>query len=408
MAEQNRSGQGQGSGTGTQQTSANSSGSIRPSASRPWQVVDGIYQVQSGDTLYGISRGLNVPLRSLIDANGLEPPYRLRVGQRLVTPTQRSHLVVADDTIYGIARRYNVDRSELVRLNQLQAPYTISVGQLLLLPESNPAARFVATGDQANQQQVQLLGQTDQTTQPASASASSSAQQQAAPLAAPAGPKPTPAPTSSSTTSTSVTAQQLAARTNAQEVMLGGKVVSLAPAAPRPQGNSPVLTGRSDSRVALASTSNGTGSASGTGKAQLSGPLPKPPARSSTRFAWPVNGSILTPYGPQAGKLHNDGINITAPKGTPILAAENGVVAYVGDGLRGFGNLLLVKHADGWVSAYAHADSLSVKRGQVVRRGQPIGRVGRSGSVSRPQLHFELRKGTRAMDPLRLLEKSAG
>jgi murein DD-endopeptidase MepM/ murein hydrolase activator NlpD len=83
------------------------------------------------------------------------------------------------------------------------------------------------------------------------------------------------------------------------------------------------------------------------------------------------------------------------------VAAENGVVAYAGNELRGFGNLLLVKHAEGWTTAYAHADSLLVGRGDRVRKGQKIATVGASGNVSRPQLHFELRKDGRAVDPTR-------
>ena len=107
--------------------------------------------------------------------------------------------------------------------------------------------------------------------------------------------------------------------------------------------------------------------------------------------------------GPKKNGLHNDGINIAAPRGAPVLAAENGVVAYAGNELRGFGNLLLIKHADGWMTAYAHTESLLVGPGDRVRRGQIVARVGDSGSVATPQLHFEIRKGTRAVNPSRLL-----
>ncbi len=97
--------------------------------------------------------------------------------------------------------------------------------------------------------------------------------------------------------------------------------------------------------------------------------------------------------------MHNDGINIEAAAGTQIRAAENGVVVYAGNELRGFGNLLLIKHADGWTTAYAHADTLLVRRGDRVNRGQAIATVGRTGNVDRPQLHFEIRKGPRPVDP---------
>ncbi|MEX2201722.1 MAG: M23 family metallopeptidase, partial [Dongiaceae bacterium] len=127
--------------------------------------------------------------------------------------------------------------------------------------------------------------------------------------------------------------------------------------------------------------------------------LIEPAARSSGTFLWPVNGKVVSEFGAAADGLHNDGINIAAPRGTPVRAAENGVVVYSGNELRGFGNLLLVRHADGFVSAYAHNESLLVERGATVERGQTIARVGSSGSVTSPQLHFELRRGTEAVDP---------
>ena len=108
---------------------------------------------------------------------------------------------------------------------------------------------------------------------------------------------------------------------------------------------------------------------------------------------------MVSSYGPKAGGLHNDGINIAAPKGSPVKAAENGVVAYVGAELKGFGNLVLIKHQGDYVTAYAHNDQILVKRGDIVRRGQTIARVGSTGSVDTPQLHFEIRKGSRAVEP---------
>jgi murein DD-endopeptidase MepM/ murein hydrolase activator NlpD len=131
-----------------------------------------------------------------------------------------------------------------------------------------------------------------------------------------------------------------------------------------------------------------------------------PPARAGSKFLWPVNGTILSAYGPKEGGLHNDGINIAAARGTPVRAAENGVVAYVGNELRGFGNLVLVRHADGWVSAYAHADEILVRPGQQVNRGDVIARVGTSGGLRDPQVHFELRRGKRAVDPRKYLSVS--
>ena len=134
--------------------------------------------------------------------------------------------------------------------------------------------------------------------------------------------------------------------------------------------------------------------------------LPAPPPRSRSRFAWPVQGRLLSEFGPKPGGLHNDGINIAAENGAPVRAAENGVVVYVGNELRGFGNLLLLRHADGWMTTYAHIGEALVSPGQTVRRGQVVARVGSSGRVSRPKLHFEIRKGKNPVDPTRLLTRN--
>ncbi len=132
-------------------------------------------------------------------------------------------------------------------------------------------------------------------------------------------------------------------------------------------------------------------------------PTGAPGPRSGRGFLWPVKGKVLSGFGPKAKGLHNDGINIAAKRGAPVRAAENGVVAYAGNELRGFGNLLLIKHSGGWITAYAHNSDLLVKRGQRITKGQTIAKVGSTGSVTRPQLHFEIRKGKRAIDPRKYL-----
>ena len=124
-----------------------------------------------------------------------------------------------------------------------------------------------------------------------------------------------------------------------------------------------------------------------------------PPAAGTGTFLWPVRGHILATYGIKSDGTHNDGINIAASRGTAVQAVDAGVVAYTGNELRGYGNLVLVKHANGWISAYAHCDAILVKRGEKVGRGQVIARVGSTGNVSEPQLHFELRRGQHAVDP---------
>ncbi|EMD83946.1 LysM peptidoglycan-binding domain-containing M23 family metallopeptidase [Pacificimonas flava] len=126
---------------------------------------------------------------------------------------------------------------------------------------------------------------------------------------------------------------------------------------------------------------------------------PRAPVPFDGRFAWPVEGKLVSGYGAKEGGLYNDGINIAAPKGTKVRAAASGTVIYAGNGIRGWGNLVLVKHDDEWVSAYAHNDAFYVERGDSVSRGDVIAEVGETGSVESPQLHFELRRGRRAIDP---------
>ena len=129
-----------------------------------------------------------------------------------------------------------------------------------------------------------------------------------------------------------------------------------------------------------------------------------PPPSGGGRFLWPVKGQVISEYGGKPDGSQNDGVNIAAAKGTAVVAADNGVVAYVGNELRSYGNLLLIRHASGLVTAYAHLDSALVPRGARIKRGQKIGTVGASGKVSTPQIHFEVRRGSQAVDPGDYLE----
>jgi murein DD-endopeptidase MepM/ murein hydrolase activator NlpD len=124
-----------------------------------------------------------------------------------------------------------------------------------------------------------------------------------------------------------------------------------------------------------------------------------PRANTGPNFHWPVRGRILSAYGKKPNGQQNDGINVSVPDGTPIRASEDGVVAYAGNELKGFGNLVLIRHADNWVTAYAHLGTLDVKKDQKVKRGDIIARAGQTGGVTSPQLHFEIRKGSSPVDP---------
>jgi murein DD-endopeptidase MepM/ murein hydrolase activator NlpD len=125
----------------------------------------------------------------------------------------------------------------------------------------------------------------------------------------------------------------------------------------------------------------------------------------AVKLRWPTTGRIIAGFGARPDGTHNDGINLAVPLGTDVHAAEAGVVAYAGNELKGYGNLVLLRHDNGWVTAYAHNDELLVKRGDKVKRGQVIAKAGKTGSVDRPQVHFELRQGSKPVDPIPYLEK---
>ena len=124
-------------------------------------------------------------------------------------------------------------------------------------------------------------------------------------------------------------------------------------------------------------------------------------AENNPEFRWPARGRIIQGF--KGGSGGNDGINIAVPEGTSVKAAEGGVVAYAGSELKGYGNLVLIRHPNGYVTAYANNGEIDVKRGETVKRGQQIAKSGQSGNVSSPQLHFELRKGSTPIDPTQYL-----
>jgi murein DD-endopeptidase MepM/ murein hydrolase activator NlpD len=329
------------------------------------------YIVRPGDTLYTIARRSGVPTRAIIDANRLQPPYALDGGTRIAIPAVQTYEVRAGDTVSQIASRFGVPMRELVRANSIEPPYVIRVGQKLVLPETNravvaanaPPPAVVA----ANQPAARIAG-------PAGPSAPRTAVE--------SGPLPAPA------------APQAAAQSAAPHV----EPQASAPAASAASATPPQAQPPSAAPAQVASL-----------PVEPANPPATPPSSEAGvraaegRMQWPVRGVVVSDFGPKAGGLQNDGINIAAPRGTAFRAADSGVVIYAGNELRGFGNLLLVRHDGGVVTAYAHADELTVQRGDQVRRGQTIGRVGSTGNVTSPQLHFEVRRGNRAVNPMEYL-----
>ena len=327
------------------------------------EVKDGQYVVAPGDTVAIVSERTNTPIRTLIDLNRLTPPYALRAGQLLNLQPRGSYLVQKGDTVSRIAAREGVSISALIQLNNLRPPYTLQIGQALVLPTSVDAPSSLAS----------------------------------APQAVSSGPQPKPFVPQGST---AVTTQAGSAPTSQPG---GGIVSSGLPPLQGTPAPAPVQSSEPTPLPAPAQTQS----------AQIE-PLPPKPALSgdplpalkpNSPFIWPVDGKVISKFGPAKDNLRNDGVNIAAPVGAPVKAAAAGVVAYAGNELRGFGNMVLLRHADGWVTAYAHNSSLLVKKGDKVGQGQTIARVGSSGNVDSPQLHFELRQGTKAVDPVKVLTR---
>ncbi len=339
--------------------------------------------VSEGDTLYSLSRRYGISERNILAANSLDKPSDIRPGQRIFIPpvtyrpgdnvpslnsanngssrvatngpittsqlpspssprTASSYTIQPGDTLYSIARHNNVTANELVRANSLESPNSIRVGQRLVIPGENSPQRTTVAQTQ------QTSNMTVPTSRPANQRVASIGANDATSV-----PVPTTRPAYQSNRST---------------------------AQAQPQSPAPT-------RVASARPTGPTES------------LPEPEAMSSSQFRWPVRGRVISGFGKKPDGAKNDGINIAVPAGTSIKAAENGVVAYAGNELEGFGNLILIRHQNEWVTAYAHASRVLVQRGDKVRRGQIIAQAGQTGSVDRPQLHFELRQGSQPIDP---------
>jgi murein DD-endopeptidase MepM/ murein hydrolase activator NlpD len=367
--------------------------------------------VAQGETLYGVARRYDVPIRSLIEVNHLSPPFRLTAGQRLVLPQVRQYVVQQGDTLYSVSRRFGVDASTLAHTNDLGPPYPIHVGQALILPAPVQVAATSRAAPVVRPQPPQSV--------PAALPQPESRAPVAEPLPSvvqgnagvpPASP-PT-APTGVSTGQAPNGAPSLAPSPQTKPPPTNGPPAQIALATPPSRTDTaPPAPAKPEASAAAPSTPPPGAAAPNPSQQQavLTPPAAPPeppqanPPHTGLGFQWPVRGSILVSFGPGESGTHNDGINIAAAKGTAIAAANDGVVAYAGNELRGFGNLILIKHADGWMTAYAHCDTVLVKRGDRVRRGQTIAKVGMTGAVSEPQLHFEIRRGTRALDPISYL-----
>jgi len=385
----------------------------------PARAGKGAVAVRRGDTLYSIARENNTTVAELARANNLKEPYVIKIGQSLklktaapveskpvIKPTEQKSAtqknttksaaektikvpepkvekkvetkpiekkpvtkpapekvndvrvpvktvtVARGDTLYSLSRRYEIPVNDLAVMNNLRAPFALNVGQKIRvpdLPDAKPAATTVASAKA--------------TTKPVATKTLTT--------------KPEKNKTVKPTKKTGAKQTTKPAQTKTETKKTQSKVET------KPAQK----------------TQTKTTDKTATTKAQTV------PARSASKFTWPVRGTILSHYGAKSGGLYNDGINISAAAGATVVAAENGVVAYAGNEVRGMGNLIIIQHADGWMTVYAHLNSMSVRRGARVNVGQKIGTVGQTGKVTKPQLHFEIRKGTKSYNPTNYLKK---
>jgi murein DD-endopeptidase MepM/ murein hydrolase activator NlpD len=259
-----------------------------------------------------------------------------------------TYVVKYKDTLDGIAQRYGVSSQSIAESNGLRAPYALRPGQSLRVP----GAKYVAPSEPAE-------------------TASVSPGIQSGPSSGPPGPvkkEALPPPPGA----------RESAREGGREADRESRTASAAPG--------PAATGEPTPLGHHAEKA--------------------PPPGATPRFQWPLRGKILTPYGDSGGQK-SDGIDIAADNGAPVKAADGGKVVYAGDGVPRLGNLLLIEHSAGYITAYGNNESLLVKKGDTVKKGQTIARAGSSGGAASPRLHFEVRRGgAKTIDPMTVLPPS--
>ncbi|HBS31572.1 MAG TPA: hypothetical protein DEA40_07490 [Parvularcula sp.] len=271
--------------------------------------------------------------------------------------------VLAGDTVYAIARRTGASPQAIIALNRLAPPYTLEIGQTIRVP-SNAVPPSQASAP-APTNTVAIIRDGAHVVRPGDTLYSIS--------------RATGAP---------VDAIARANRLRAPYALSVGETLKIP-----------------DARVADAASVRDHAAETNSDVADIARTVSydAAPVKKTSLFDWPVQGAVIGSYGMSATGKRNDGVNIAAPVGTPVRAAADGEVVYRGSELQDYGNLLLIKHRDGFVSAYAHNDVMLVKKGDRVRQGQVIAKVGQTGSATEPQLHFEIRQNLKAIDPVALL-----
>jgi murein DD-endopeptidase MepM/ murein hydrolase activator NlpD len=310
-------------------------------------------------------------------------------------PAHLKIIVGTSDTLEVLAHRYHVTPAAILAANGYKGPRALSPGQSLFIPQPGataavepaapaPAAKPVAMASVPSASGMYVVNQGD--------TLHSIARRYHLSVAELARANKIDASTKLRL-GTRLTVPAKVAALSAPQPAAPLQAAATPVAAPK---LSPVAAPQQSARLAQAAPTAEDGApASSLKTSETTGALPT--------FRWPVRGKVIAGYGAKTNGKANDGINLAVPEGTPVKAAEDGVVAYAGNELKGYGNLILVRHANGYVTAYAHASELLVKRGDTIKRGQVIAKSGQSGEVGSPQLHFEIRKGSTPVDPLQFL-----
>ncbi|HEY0425264.1 MAG TPA: LysM peptidoglycan-binding domain-containing M23 family metallopeptidase [Rhodopila sp.] len=349
------------------------------------------YPTAGGVTGGGRGLASYAPPTRPIETTGALAPRSVAAAR---SPNQAGTTIIVgtSDTLEGLARRYHVSPAAILQANGYRGPRALSPGQQLIIPRqtanapapalaapaTRPIAAVAATSVHVVNRGDTLLSVARRNHVPVSELARANGLDPQAKLRL--GAKLTVP----------------AARTAAASPVLQPEPVAVAPPAPATRMAAAAIGPQQSVRLAQATT-------------RVEEPAVETPAKSAEAtgalptFRWPVRGKVITSYGAKTNGKANDGINLAVPEGTPVKAAEDGVVAYSGNELKGYGNLVLVRHTNGYVTAYAHASELMVKRGDTIKRGQIIAKSGQSGEVGSPQLHFEIRKGSSPVDPLQFL-----
>lgn len=323
---------------------------------RGWTVEGApIVEVGTGDTAATLSQGFGVPVSVIVEANGLSSPADVRPGQRLVMPTY----VYRDDATVPPVTLAAADAAAVPALSTGTPPTTLNDQARAITGDAGMKSHTVGSGDTLYSI-ARMYGVSAAEVARVNGLGADGTVKLGTTLSIPSADGLAP-------NGTQIAA--LEPQPTAGDVMTDA-APSAAPATVEPPA------------AEVQPIDDGVSSAGATG------------------FRWPVRGRIIAGFGRQSDGVRNDGINLAVPAGTPVHAAEAGTVIYAGNQLEGYGNLILIQHKDDWVSAYAHNASLNVKRGDAVKRGQTIASVGNSGSVDQPQLHFELRRKQKPVDPL--------